>query len=265
MYLKNWTHLHFAEVFPGRPLDEQVSLLDDVTDRKRDRGALLEFHGHHITPPFTQVRKTTAVHSSHDQKHHSAVSILKSTFTFVMNSRCCGGLMQTNKVVTPKIRRSLSLSRNLGHCAPLFTRLLSLLLNDSGLLFGSASVPFSGFGVVRSPTAVAPNHDVAKARSLKSVCGNNLLSGGKCAFKRGFRGGIIIGLVTVYAGKKLSHYLSTLELMVTYLVILNHGQVTRITLEMAPRSPNFPSSGRVFEPKQIERTSSPYMAGLQRY
>ncbi|GFY56946.1 hypothetical protein TNIN_126301 [Trichonephila inaurata madagascariensis] len=82
MSLKNWTYLHFAEVFPGRPLDEQVSLLDDVTDRKRDRGALLEFYGHHITPPFSEVRKAMAVHSSHDQKHHSLVSILKSTNHF---------------------------------------------------------------------------------------------------------------------------------------------------------------------------------------
>ncbi|GBM32663.1 hypothetical protein AVEN_89656-1 [Araneus ventricosus] len=51
----NTTHPHLAEVLPGWPLDEQVSLLDDVTHRKSDGRTVLKFDGHHITAPIAQV------------------------------------------------------------------------------------------------------------------------------------------------------------------------------------------------------------------
>ncbi|GFS55499.1 hypothetical protein TNCV_1627481 [Trichonephila clavipes] len=47
-------------------------------------------------------------------------------------------------------------------------------------------------------------------------------------------------------------------------VILNHGQVTWMTPEMAPPSPNYhttPKGGR-FSSRQIERSLLPYTAGL---
>ncbi|GIY05402.1 hypothetical protein CDAR_462881 [Caerostris darwini] len=52
------TDLHLAEVLPGRSLDEQVSLFDDVTHGKSDGGTLLELHL--VTLPVTEVRQRTA-------------------------------------------------------------------------------------------------------------------------------------------------------------------------------------------------------------
>ncbi|GFU65870.1 hypothetical protein TNCV_5011681 [Trichonephila clavipes] len=56
---------------------------------------------------------------------------------------------------------------------------------------------------------------------------------------------------------------TTRGLLATDHVILNHGQVTWMTPELAPPSPNYhatPTGGR-FSSKQIQRTSLPYTAG----
>ncbi|GFW27047.1 hypothetical protein TNCV_92731 [Trichonephila clavipes] len=57
---------------------------------------------------------------------------------------------------------------------------------------------------------------------------------------------------------------ATRGLLATDHVILNHGQVTWTTPELAPPSPNYhttPTGGR-FSSRQIERASLPYTAGL---
>ncbi|GFT91134.1 hypothetical protein TNCV_4043811 [Trichonephila clavipes] len=60
---------------------------------------------------------------------------------------------------------------------------------------------------------------------------------------------------------------STRGLLATDHVILNHGQVTWTTPELAPPSPNYhttPTGGR-FSSRQIQRASLPYTAGLWWY
>ncbi|GFT37598.1 hypothetical protein TNCV_4900971 [Trichonephila clavipes] len=57
---------------------------------------------------------------------------------------------------------------------------------------------------------------------------------------------------------------ATRRLLATDHVILNHGQVTRMTPELASPSPNChttPMGGR-FSSRQIERASLPYTVGL---
>ncbi|GFY08140.1 hypothetical protein TNCV_1355531 [Trichonephila clavipes] len=57
---------------------------------------------------------------------------------------------------------------------------------------------------------------------------------------------------------------TTRGLLATDHVILNHGQVTWTTPELAPPSPNYhttPTGGR-FSSRQIYRASLPYTAGL---
>ncbi|GFU77503.1 hypothetical protein TNCV_3498761 [Trichonephila clavipes] len=57
---------------------------------------------------------------------------------------------------------------------------------------------------------------------------------------------------------------ATRGLLATDHVILNHGQVTRMTPELAPPSPNYhatPTGGH-FSSRQIQRASLPYTAGL---
>ncbi|GFU51604.1 hypothetical protein TNCV_82341 [Trichonephila clavipes] len=63
-----------------------------------------------------------------------------------------------------------------------------------------------------------------------------------------------------------SHSSATRGHLATDLVILNHGQVTRTTPELAPLPPlTTTPTGRRLSSRQIFRVSIPYTAGLQRY
>ncbi|GFS59136.1 hypothetical protein TNCV_70131 [Trichonephila clavipes] len=65
--------------------------------------------------------------------------------------------------------------------------------------------------------------------------------------------------ITRSVAKALMQLNTTRGFLTTDFVILNHGQVTRTTPELAPRSPNYhttPTGGRV---------SLPYTKGIQRH
>ncbi|GFS90781.1 hypothetical protein TNCV_1003711 [Trichonephila clavipes] len=66
----------------------------------------------------------------------------------------------------------------------------------------------------------------------------------------------------VSESKLTSHCPATRGLLVTDLVILNHGQVTRTTLELEPLTPNYHTNGRTFELSTDLRCIAPLHVGL---